>query len=127
MRRFAIDYFVNSQTVRFIDAKYGGLDPEYLELFTAFVDDLQSQGVEVFFYLPPVHPDAYKLLLTNANYYVLTATDKFIRGLAETRGIKVLGALDPKEAGLGEGDFVDGNHCTRAAMAKIFTPSSLRP
>ncbi len=125
VRRFAVDYFAESFKVRYFDKETLGLDPDYIIMFTALVDELQSEGIEVVFLLPPIHPSAYELLLAKASYYILTGTEKRIREIADEKGIEVIGSSDASYCGLDESDFVDGNHITRSAMIELCTPATV--
>lgn len=96
------------------------IDKGLVKFTEAFVKKLQNDGTEVVFFIPPYHPKAFQRLAAREDTKIVTMADGEVRKLAEKLGVKVFGASDPGESGLGELDFYDGMHSKAAALKVIF-------
>lgn len=96
------------------------LDKGLINHFQHFVDLLQSDGVEVIFYLPPFHPITYKNLINSKYGIIIDAQDYFV-SLAAKKGIKVFGSYNPQDYNLDESLFADGSHPAELAPKIIFS------
>lgn len=95
------------------------LDEGLINRFQSFVDELQSDQVEVIFYLPPFHPLTYDNLI-NSHYRIIVDAQKYFVDFAQKRGINVYGSYNPNDYQLKESYFTDGIHPTTEAAAVIF-------
>ena len=96
-------------------------DAELRRQFEAYIDYMQSRGVEVIFYLPPYAPPIYDVLYENReNYSGVFLTEEYLRELAAEKGIAVYGTYNPHELDLTVADFYDGLHLRPDATLRFF-------
>ncbi|MCI6639930.1 MAG: hypothetical protein MSH10_03945 [Pygmaiobacter massiliensis] len=96
-------------------------DQTLTEQFTALVDFLQGQGVELTFVLTPFHPDYYQHVFTHMDTEGgVIYSEEFFRALAELKGIDFYGSYDPAKANCDNTDFYDGLHVRRESISKFF-------
>lgn len=92
---------------------------ERVELFSDFIELLKQDGVEIAFFLPPVHPYTYaKWMRTGMNADV---AEKYYREYASARGIAVIGSYDPGRAGASPVHFIDWVHPRRKIVSELIT------
>lgn len=96
------------------------LAPERQAEFEDFVDLALESGVRVVFYLGPYHPTTYAYFLRERDLRVGGKVEDYVRSMAATRGLEVLGSYDPARAGVGPEDFLDALHVRDTGVAKIF-------
>jgi hypothetical protein len=100
--------------------RVGRLEPARQAEFEDFVDQLMSRGVRVIIYLGPYHPTTYAYFLRERDLRLGGAVEDYLRSIAATRDIEVLGSYDPARAGVGPDDFFDALHVRETGVAKIF-------
>jgi hypothetical protein len=118
VRRMAELYVKNAHVYDL--RRFHEIDSYYSQLLECFIDDLQSQGIEVVLFLPAYHPAAYEPLMADARYQIIGEVETYIRKIATERGIRVCGSYNPAEYGFEETDFVDSMHTIRDALVKAF-------
>jgi len=90
------------------------------KLFETFVKYLQSNGVNVIFFLPPYNPVTYDLLIKNKKYKYLTIAEHYINDFAIKNNITIKGSYNPHKYGFTNKDFIDGMHGHDSVVKKIF-------
>ncbi len=103
-----------------LDQRTGKLEPVKKAEFEALVDYLAARGIQVAFYLGPYHPTTYSFFKREKNMRVGGAVEDYIRALAATRGMTVVGSYDPTKAGVDATDFFDALHVREGGVAKMF-------
>jgi hypothetical protein len=99
---------------------YTNLSENYKTLFTAFVEYLQKQNIEVEFFIPPYHPIVYDYFSKNEYYRIVFKTEIYFKDFALNHKIKLFGSYDPSKYSLDNSFFFDGLHCNEKAIEKIF-------
>lgn len=96
--------------------------PEWsdMRILRAFLDDLHSRGIRVVTLLVPVNPVAYEFYRRQGGY-----DDSWIRKEMAGRGIDVVGAYSPAEAGAGREDFYDDVHVHADVLHRLLEESRL--
>ncbi len=89
-------------------------------LLEGLVVYLQKRGVRVVFFLPALHPFAYRSCLTNPRYEITLKVETYIRDLAAKYGVTVVGSFDPALYGFKGEDFFDGHHGHEIVLKKPF-------
>jgi hypothetical protein len=98
--------------------KFPELNPSETDKLEHFVDYLQSQNVEVIFYLMVYHPVYYVYVWKK--YPILTQVENYIVSYAEKRGIMIYGQNDPAKCNLSDNDFTDYCHLFKTGLLKVF-------
>ncbi len=101
--------------------QYYQLDHETQKMFEALLRDLQANGTQVVFFLPPYHPYVYKVLTTDSRYAMLGEAEKYFRSVASSLGIRVIGSYDPLASKVSGDDFLDGMHLKDEGIRKMFS------
>ncbi len=91
-----------------------------------FIDFLLSNKVKVVLFMPPHHPYVYGYLINSESYDIIADEESYYRGLADKRGITVLGSYDPSLCGLDGNDFYDGVHLRNEAVERLFKARQIR-
>jgi hypothetical protein len=93
-------------------------------LFEALAADIESSGAQVDFVLLPSNPWLYDQAVTEyrkaGNPLPSTDTETYLRQFAQRHRVRVIGSLDPHQAGVVEQDFVDFVHLRRESMGPLF-------
>ena len=92
------------------------------DLFIKLVDYILSCESQIIFFLPPLHPLAYKEISTKSYLRVYREIEELLKNIAKTRNIPLFGSYDPNLYGLESRDFYDAIHLQDFAMKKIFNP-----
>ena len=103
-----------------LDQRTGKIEPAKKAEFEALVDYLAAQSTDVAFYLGPYHPSTYSFFEREKNLRIGGAVEDYIRSLAATRGMTVVGSYDPAKAGVDATDFFDALHVRESGVAKMF-------
>ena len=103
---------------------FSQLSTHYQFLFTLFVEYLQSQHIEVIFFLAPYHPDLYHLFKENNSYQNVFVAEKYFQDFASKHNIKLIGSFDPVKCNVDKSLFYDDMHCNEKALLKIFNASN---
>jgi hypothetical protein len=85
-----------------------------LLFFRRFLDDLQSHGVQVVVFLPPVNPYAWDYYRTRGGY-----DESFIRTELNARHIPIVGGYSPYAARATPDDFYDNTHPRPALIHRL--------
>lgn len=88
--------------------------------FLKIMEYLQSQNVEIIFYLPPYNPMLYDLLLADSNAQNIFKAQDFIKEYAKTHNIPLYGDYNPSKLGAEFEDFLDGIHLKADFMQSLF-------
>ncbi len=118
VRRDAIAYA--TQEPAYSLGSFQRLDPGLQALFEGLLDVMRRDGVEVILFLPPYHPVTYELLMQQPRYHIITTAEAYVRQVATSRGLMVIGGYDPRPQGLEEAQFLDGMHPKAAAIERLF-------
>lgn len=108
-----------SKPIEFL-GDFNEMDKDYQQEFEKFIAYLQSQDIDVVFFLPPYHPLVYNALQINPQYSVARETETYFRDFAKQHNISVLGSYNPAINGLSAVDFYDGMHIKTEAVDRIF-------
>jgi hypothetical protein len=112
-------YYCNANPV-FLLGSFTEIDKSATSLLEEFVETLQSDGVEVVFFLPPYHPYTYNYLMKSDKYRIISDVENYLQKLAGVKGIKVLGSYNPDACQCAESEFYDGSHTKETCVDKIF-------
>jgi hypothetical protein len=96
------------------------LDPERISLFKSYIDYLQKNKVELYFYLSPQHPIIYKEILSDKKYLMVLEEEKFFREYAKNHNILIYGSYDPRPWNLSSADYYDSSHIRSNIISRIF-------
>ena len=95
------------------------LSPVIITRFAGLINYLESEGVEIFFILCPLHPKLYEFTCSDPRYAMFGETEDFIREFASDRSIKTVGSFNPEAVGASEDDFYDAYHPTRGYLVRL--------
>jgi hypothetical protein len=98
---------------------FSRIDTEAAQELAALLRDATRRGSCAVVVLMPYHPTVYHALATSARYSVAISVGSFVRKLALSVGVPVVGDYDPAVAGLTAADFYDGMHVTEAVANRI--------
>ena len=90
-------------------------DPVLRQQFELFVEELQADGVEVVFQLPPINPRMYTAMQQDENYAKQLELENYFTAFAAEKGIRTFGSYNAAALGLDETDFYDALHCSLEA------------
>ncbi|OQA47881.1 MAG: hypothetical protein BWY47_01305 [Bacteroidetes bacterium ADurb.Bin302] len=120
--RFQKDYVTQKTAKSYANTPVYSLenfnDLSNTKLFEDFIAFLQNKKIEIMFILPPYHPITYKLLVANPKYKIIVDAEKYLKNIADKRGIKISGSYNPDIYELSSLDFTDGMHSKDIVMKK---------
>lgn len=90
-----------------------------MDLFEAFIKDMQKKDIKVIFFLPPYQPYVYSVIKKDQFYKQVFAAEKYYINFAKRNKIKIYGAYNPKKLNLSEKDFYDGLHLKETTIKKL--------
>lgn len=99
---------------------YKELSGESCLLLEKLIGYLQTEEIEVIFYLPPYHPFVYEYIKENKNYEMVLEAEKYFRRLAKEKGIDIYGSYNPELIDCTEENFFDGMHMRRRDMGRAW-------
>ncbi len=99
---------------------YRKLDKELVEKYLSVIDSMIKNGKRVIIFLPPYHPEAYKIMAGREDARIIIDAEKLIRSIASQRNITVVGSYDPVKYNLKDDDFYDAMHPKDKAVEKMF-------
>ncbi len=112
----------SAEKVESHDANFGTLSlwqgVEYKGEFQCMMDIIRAQESKVYFYFPPYHPIAFKILMERFGERV-QEVQELISRLAEVDNATVFGNYDPAPFGLDSLDFWDGAHLQESGVKKV--------
>lgn len=88
--------------------------------FLKLMEYLQSQHIEIIFYLPPYNPMLYDLLLADSKAQYIFRAQDFIKEYAKIHNIPLYGDYNPYKLGAKLEDFLDGVHLKADFMQSLF-------
>lgn len=88
--------------------------------FLKLMEYLQSQNIDIIFYLPPYNPMLYDLLLADSNAQNIFKAQDFIKEYAKTHNIPLYGDYNPSRLGAEFEDFLDGAHLKADFVQSLF-------
>ena len=118
VRKQAVDYATVTPVYHMKD--FIDMDPELLRLLEGFLDLVAADGVETVLFLPPYHPETWRILTGRPDTKIVVEVEECFRGLAARRGLRLLGSYDARRCGLDETRFYDGMHLKRDAVRELF-------
>jgi hypothetical protein len=86
------------------------LDRNLKQKFVNLVQIMKKDGVKVVIFLPPFHPLAYDAYMHSNKCKIINDVEVFLRSVAKTYDLTVVGSYDPKLFSLSEADFYDEMH-----------------
>lgn len=89
------------------------------QLFERWINCMISENKQIVFWLPPYHPRVYNAILESDDYKIVLDSERYLRGYAADRGIKVLGSYNPGLLDLAQNDFFDGMHMKEESMDNL--------
>lgn len=101
---------------------FNEIDGQSMELFSALIDYLQDQGVEVILYLPPYSPMMYNYIESDEQYRIVYLVEEAIRETAAYKQVALYGSYDPAGSGLEMTDLYDIYHVKTEKMMDTFYP-----
>ena len=112
---------INNQRIDTGFEHYQNLDPQLVNLFEKFIDSIERQGIELFIYLPPVHPLYYDYLINSEEKYkMILKVQEYLINVGKDKGILILGSYDPSDIPCQENEFLDIYHSKSSCTSKIF-------
>jgi hypothetical protein len=98
---------------------FSRIDAEAAQELGALFRDATRRGSCAVVVFMPYHPTVYNALATSPRYSVSMSVGSFVRKLARSAGVTVVGDYDPAAAGVTAMDFYDGMHVTEATSNRI--------
>ena len=99
---------------------FHSVDGTYKSNFVDYINKMDADKVEVVFFLPPYHPEAYDYLISTCKYRIIVEVEKFLKSFAGKRNIQIIGSYNPRLLDLTEGYFYDAMHLKKSGIDKIF-------
>lgn len=97
------------------------MDASLVQLFSEFIQYMQSKGSTVVLMLTPYHPVVYEKVLEQPERYSgFFQVESWLRSYALQNNLALYGSYDPMAAGCTEEDFYDGWHVKGSGIAKFF-------
>lgn len=96
--------------------EFAELDPYFMQVFDAFVERLQADGVQVVFFLAPYPPAMYA---ADALHPSALAVEQYLQTMAAENKILLLGSYDTAAAGCDALEFYDSVHPRPSCIAKL--------
>ncbi len=93
------------------------IEQSRVRLFSKLVELIESDGIEVVFFLPPVHPVTFEKWKKNKKGII--AAEEFYRDYAASKGITIIGSYNPSRVNADEKDFMDWVHPRREIVTSI--------
>lgn len=90
-----------------------------MDLFEAFIKDMQKNNIKVIFFLPPYQPYVYSVIRKDPFYNKVFAAEKYYVNFAKRNKIKIYGAYNPAKLNLSEKDFYDGIHLKENIVKRL--------
>jgi hypothetical protein len=103
-------------------ANFNSISNRILKDFELLLSELELLNIEVWFFLSPYHPIVYKKIqdaFPNVLY-----TEKIIKKIGKSRGIKIYGSFNPEALGMDGQYFFDGMHCQESGIKKILSTNN---
>ena len=115
MKQRATNYFYSSG-----DEHFNELSVLQCQLFEDLVNYLKSHKCEVIIYIPPYHPETYRLMQQSPQCKGLFKVDDYLLRVAKNYQLKVAGATNRNKLNLSAADFYDGVHLKPEVLEDIF-------
>jgi hypothetical protein len=96
------------------------IDFESIRLLEGFTQQLKRDGVKTVLFIPPYHPQSYKMLIRSDRFKIIKTIQEYFEKFARTNDMTIIGSYDPSDLGLDETYFFDGSHSTDEAIKNIF-------
>lgn len=93
------------------------VDPVAVVDFSSMIDRLMARGIRVILVLTPYHPLVWDCAMQTPR--ALKTVEALVQGIAERRGISVLGSYNAEALGLAATDFDDDMHMTRDSLRHL--------
>ena len=99
---------------------YTILDPQRIMILKKFIDLLKTEGIQVFIFLPPIHPIYYNYLVNSEKYRIILNVQKLLINIGKEKGITILGSYNPADIPCQENEFYDFYHPKLLCIEKVF-------
>ena len=98
------------------------LDQELITQYEALVDTMIAEGIELVIYMEPYHP----IMLEEAsnNYPIVFEAERWLKQMATTRSIPMIGSFDHTALGMTADDFYDAMHLKQGAVTELMQGNS---
>ena len=108
------------------------IEAKYHQALERFAEQLTGEGVQVAFYLPPHHPEFYRLEHGNSKGHKvegwsefvesLEAIDALVKGTAEKLGAHIYGGFRPEAFAARSDEFYDWMHAKESLVKRVLEP-----
>lgn len=106
---------------------YSGNDEHFTELvqlqcalFEGMINHLKTYNCEIILFIPPYHPEAYRLLKQSPQTGGVFKAESYIRTFARKHDLATIGATNPDSLNLSSSDFYDAVHLKSESLNRIF-------
>jgi len=93
------------------------ISPKILKEFDDLCKEMQSNGIELSFFLAPYHPLVYAKI--KKDYKVVLEGEKMISKYADQNNIRIFGSFNPIKIEIDNTGFYDGMHSKEKTIQKI--------
>ncbi|MBR2214461.1 MAG: hypothetical protein IJ849_01725 [Selenomonadaceae bacterium] len=97
---------------------FEAIDDDLGTALTALIADMERQGCQVIFYLPPYHPTVYDFLASTPRFANVIQSEIWLQKFAKQHNVMLLGSYNPSNMSLNEEDFLDGMHMKRTSVER---------
>lgn len=104
----AMQYVSNSPIYSL--ASFSNIEEKYESLLCALLDDIKEHDSNVFLWFPPYHPIVYQRFVSDQDYKMVLEVEKYVKKIAQERGISCFGSYNPSTLSMPEFLFIDGMH-----------------
>lgn len=89
------------------------------EMLEKLINEMLKQKTHIVIFLSPYHPYVYSVMQNNAKYKQVFESENYLKTLAKSKNIKIIGSYNPAKLNLQAQDFYDGMHLQEKAVRKI--------
>jgi len=91
------------------------------DLFEKFIQYLQSNSINIYFYLPPYNPYTYDILVSDDKYKIINNVELYLNYFSSKHNIILIGSYNPHKHGFSNESFFDAMHSLDSVYIKLFT------
>lgn len=102
------------------------LDPDVQHEFETFVRSVQSDGVQLIFFLAPFHSLYFESLNGTRGSKFMDEAEEYFNHLARELKIPKVGSYHPERAGCTENDFMDAAHPLEKCESRVWQDARAR-
>lgn len=115
INQLAKDYFYQSK-----DEQFTEVSKIQKQLFIDFIRYLQEKSCEVILFLPPYHPETFRLISQSEKHTGVLKAETFFQQFAQQNNIPILGGTNPAAMNLKADDFYDAVHLKPNTLNCLF-------